>query len=64
LSHDFALDNKQSKAKQRKLVFRVLPWSLAGSLSSVLVAFFWCAFGRLEWNLCAMDNRKTLEIHS
>jgi hypothetical protein len=25
---------------------------------------FWCAFGRLEWNLCAMDNQKTLEIHS
>jgi len=58
LSHDFALDNKQSKAKQRKLVFRVLPWSLAGSLSSVLVAFFGVRL--VVWNgICARWTTKT-----
>jgi hypothetical protein len=54
LSHDFALANKQSKAKQNKakVVFCVLAWSLAGSLSSVLVAFFCVRL--VVWNgICA-----------
>jgi hypothetical protein len=54
----------QSEAKQSKssvlcarLVAGWLPLFCAGGV-------FLCAFGRLEWDLCVMDNQKTLEIHS